>query len=151
MTKETIFKQYPFIKQDEIAECRLIRYDKGYKDFIFIETFGQKRGLLDTEGKLIVPVEYSQITVCENFIIADNSSCSAVYDYEGNQILYSETYRYVSYMGKLILQGTGNGTKVYDKTGKEVEEGAVYEEVFMQHDEFLAVKLDGHWKIVYTT
>ena len=62
----------------------------------------------------------------------------------------SETYRYVSYIGKLILQGAGNGTKVYDKTGKEVEEGVVYDEVFMQHDEFLAVKLNGHWKVLYS-
>ena len=151
MTKEEIFKKHSFLNPEEIAECRLTRYDKGYKDFILVENFCQKRGLFDTEGKVIVPVEYSQITLCENFIIADNSYSSAVYDYTGNQILpISKTYRYVSYIGKLILQGAGNGTKVYDKTGKEIEPGVVYEEVFMQHDEFLTVKLDGHWKVLYS-
>ena len=151
MSKEAIFQKYPFIKQEEISECRLMRYDKGYKDLILVENFCQKRGFFDTEGKVIVPLEYSQITLGENFIIADNSYSSVVYDYEGNNIMpVSETYRYVSYIGKLILQGAGNGTKVYDKTGKEVEEGVVYDEVFMQHDEFLAVKLNGHWKVLYS-
>jgi len=154
MTREEFLERYPFLNSKEIAKCRFTSFGNGYK-FIRVENFQGDCGLFDEEGKIIVPVMYKTIEVFDGFIIAGNSCCSVVYDYEGNQILpISKTYAYVSEFGKYIFQGVEIEskvyTKVYDKTGKEFVPGEVYEDVFAQHEEFLAVKHNGHWKVLYT-
>lgn len=139
------------IMEDNCINLYPACFDDAHKKLLAFQISDGSNGLCDMNGKVIVPAKYTNITLCENFIIADNSSCSVVYDYEGNQILpISTTYRYVNWIGKLILQGTGNGTRVFDKTGKEIEPGMEYEDVFMQHDEFLAVKFKGQWKVLFS-
>ena len=138
------------IVPDRFVECKFIRFAEGSKEVAFVKKmFYDGYGVYDTKGTRIIPPIFSKLVLGENFIIADKFEYGIVYDYDGNVILPKADYPYYSFNGKLIYTNSVDGWKVYDKTGKEVEPGMLYKALY-PHDEFLAAKVDGHWKILYS-
>jgi len=138
------------IVPDIFAECRIVSFEKVYENFFFVKNFTGYCGLYNKNGQEIIPVNYYQLTICEKFIIANTSNCffsSTVYSYEGNVILPVSAYEYHNW-NDVAIYYFDNGVKVCDATGKEFEPGMVYESVCAEHDEFLAVKLNGQWKVL---
>lgn len=139
------------IVPNSFIECNLVKFNIGYEEFIFVKDKHGDVGLYNKKGQEIVPLKgYTQLTICKKFIIANTSSSnftSTVYSYDGTVILPRIEHGYHSWNGVAIYY-FDNGIKVCDENGKEFEPGKVYESIYAMHDEFLAVKLEGQWKVL---
>ena len=134
----------------KFRKIEFVKYDSNSEGFIGVKTFDDNLGLYSIDGKVIINPEYNDFTLCKKFVFADKIGVSDVYNYEGVKILSSTQYKFINYNGEIILHPTVTGKwKVYNKDGKSLQPGVEYEDFFM-HDEFLSVKLNGHWKILYS-
>lgn len=140
------------IVPDEYVECKFVRFGPDNEEFIFVKTSDGRCGAYNKQGKIIVPIGDYVLKLCDGFIIANGAKPdvkSTVYNYQGDKIMPESERTYGKYNGKLILHGHAGCWHVYDKNGKEVEPGVVYEAIFA-HREFLVVKYEGQWKILYS-
>lgn len=137
----------------EFVECKFLKFAEGKEEFIYVKASDECCGLYNKQGKLIVPMGHYILRVCDDFIVANGANPdvkATVYNYQGDRIMPESDYNYGKYNGKLILHGYVGHWQVYDKTGKEIEPGVIYEGIFASR-EFFAVKLNGQWKVLYST
>lgn len=103
-------------------EYQSIRYDENNSVLVVEKT--KKYGIANLEGKLIVPVEYSQIDITGIYIYAQNTQGTTVYNTDGTQanvetnisILNTDNDKY------RIRINNENGTKygIIGKDGKKI-------------------------------
>lgn len=128
------------IVQAKYAEVDVI------SDIIVVDCY-VSYGAYNLEGDLIVPEKADSIDVFDNFIVATyEDDIVVVYDKKGKQLFKSLDYDDIQVTKDFFAIEKNLFWQVYDKEGNIV--GDIKYKTIYVAEEFINVKLDGHWKVL---
>ena len=145
--------QYGIIKnKDDLVsnEYQSIRYDASNE--VFVVEKSKKYGIVNMEGKLIVPVEYDQIDITGIYLYAQSNKGTTVYNGNGTQANIDSNIAIINTSNEKyrIRINNENGTKygVINKEGTQlIEEKYSYIE-YLYENYFIVSKENGKLGIV---
>lgn len=146
--KQTVNTLYPYVKDNQwgfidknrnvIIEPQFERVQSFENGYAVVNDYCLKAGLINTSGKLIIPIKYDNIyRISDNFsdnlfIVLNNDSVGLV-NYNGKFII-PPVYNHIRYCGEFLFEAEQNDLSyIFTNSGSKISENG-FENIDIKHD-----------------